>query len=319
MKPADDLEACGDMERVAAEMPCRALVIETTTATGAPAFEAWISAHGRRTVNGREQLSCEQVTLRVAPEGLPRLPSALLGLLLPDLPVVLVVPDPHDLESQVVERMRRSIDRCFVDSTHGAPATDGHLTRLAAWGQERPGLEIEDLAWMRLEPWRERIAEFFDAPPFDAALSQLGALHVRHDAGARPAALLLVGWLASRLQWQARRSSPAGEMTFAAPGPVTVELSDAGDAIGARPDLRQVELVAQDGTRFVVEATGTAAATLESRILAHAACPLPQRQVRAPLSDEALLLRLLVRGRSRAYGAALTAAARLVALRSAPA
>jgi hypothetical protein len=109
-------------------------------------------------------------------------------------------------------------------------------------------------------------------------------------------------------------------MTFdAVQGPVTVRLESGPDPEGTRPDLRQIELKGPGKMCFVVAAGPGSTPTLESRIETEAACPLPQRLVREPATDEALLLRLLVRGRSRSFATALDCAARLVALGATPA
>jgi Glucose-6-phosphate dehydrogenase subunit len=60
---------------------------------------------------------------------------------------------------------------------------------------------VVDLAWLRTTPWRERLAASFDPPERLAVLDRLGALSVRHRPGSTASALLLAGWLASRLQW----------------------------------------------------------------------------------------------------------------------
>ncbi len=62
---------------------------------------------------------------------------------------------------------------------------------------------VVDLAWLRGTPWRERIATAFDPPWGRAELRVLDRVVVRHHPDSTMAALLLVGWLASRLRWTA--------------------------------------------------------------------------------------------------------------------
>jgi glucose-6-phosphate dehydrogenase assembly protein OpcA len=59
-----------------------------------------------------------------------------------------------------------------------------------------------DLAWLRTTPWRERLAASFDTLERRAALRRIGSLAIRHHDSSRASALLLTGWLASRLQWR---------------------------------------------------------------------------------------------------------------------
>jgi glucose-6-phosphate dehydrogenase assembly protein OpcA len=64
---------------------------------------------------------------------------------------------------------------------------------------------VVDLAWLRSTPWRERIAATFDPAPLRPDLRTISSVTVRHHPDSATAALLLVGWLASRLEW---RTSP---------------------------------------------------------------------------------------------------------------
>jgi glucose-6-phosphate dehydrogenase assembly protein OpcA len=61
---------------------------------------------------------------------------------------------------------------------------------------------VVDLAWLRSTPWRERVAAMFDPPFMRTELPRLSAVTVRHHAASTAAASLLVGWLASRLEWE---------------------------------------------------------------------------------------------------------------------
>ncbi|WP_027006428.1 glucose-6-phosphate dehydrogenase assembly protein OpcA [Conexibacter woesei] len=60
---------------------------------------------------------------------------------------------------------------------------------------------VVDLAWLRSTPWRERIAATFDPPTVRPELRTISAITIRHHPDSAVAALLLVGWLASRLGW----------------------------------------------------------------------------------------------------------------------
>jgi hypothetical protein len=68
---------------------------------------------------------------------------------------------------------------------------------------------VVDLAWLRTTPWRERLAASFDTPERRRALHGLAGVSVRHQPTSMASAALLVGWLASRLQWNG--NSPAIE------------------------------------------------------------------------------------------------------------
>jgi glucose-6-phosphate dehydrogenase assembly protein OpcA len=69
---------------------------------------------------------------------------------------------------------------------------------------------VVDLAWLRTTPWRERLASSFDPADRLAALGQLSAVRIRHRPGSTASALLLIGWLSSRLGWTPASLSSSG-------------------------------------------------------------------------------------------------------------
>lgn len=73
---------------------------------------------------------------------------------------------------------------------------------LARTGELAAGRYVVDLSWLRSTPWRERIAATFDPAVVRPDLRLISRVVVRHHAESAVAALLLVGWMASRLGWQ---------------------------------------------------------------------------------------------------------------------
>lgn len=61
---------------------------------------------------------------------------------------------------------------------------------------------VVDLAWLRSTPWRERIAAAFDPQPMRRELAQITEVEIAHHPDSTIAAMLLVGWLATRLRWR---------------------------------------------------------------------------------------------------------------------
>lgn len=70
---------------------------------------------------------------------------------------------------------------------------------------------VVDLAWLRSTPWRERVAAAFDSPSMRAELHAIDTISVRHHPDSTVAAMLLVGWLASRLDWEVSPLRSGGE------------------------------------------------------------------------------------------------------------
>src|SRR5437868_1734656 len=98
-------------------------------------------------------------------------------------------------------------DRVGIDSTcFDHPYQD--LSRLAQIIRERPQLmSVSDLNWGRLTAWRTLIASFWDIPDYKSHLDKIDRITIEYDPPdiapdeIAPTALLILGWLASRLGW----------------------------------------------------------------------------------------------------------------------
>jgi glucose-6-phosphate dehydrogenase assembly protein OpcA len=94
--------------------------------------------------------------------------------------------------------------------------------RIAREGTSR----THDLAWARLNPWRETLAALFDEPRLAASLQTLEELDLAHGSGPEEGpsapALLLAGWMAARLHWAPERKEGQALRLEGARGPVRV-------------------------------------------------------------------------------------------------
>lgn len=88
----------------------------------------------------------------------------------------------------------------LVDSS-GTLRDETGIRRLVAFHQEHREVVLRDLAWMRLGPWRDMIAAFFDDPSLRPELFSIRRLYIA--SGSASEAFYLGGWLASRLGWRA--------------------------------------------------------------------------------------------------------------------
>ena len=70
--------------------------------------------------------------------------------------------------------------------------------------------EVVDLAWLRCTPWRERLAAAYDPAVRRPELHALSKLSVRYREDSLVSALLLVGWMSSRLGWRPERLTRHG-------------------------------------------------------------------------------------------------------------
>lgn len=90
------------------------------------------------------------------------------------------------------------VDSLVVDSS-GTRNDGSTVVELARFLESRPTVALRDLAWMRLRPWQDLIARFFDDPALMEELYSVTALRI--ISGSDAEALYLGGWLASRLGW----------------------------------------------------------------------------------------------------------------------
>jgi glucose-6-phosphate dehydrogenase assembly protein OpcA len=147
----------------------------------------------------------ESVEIDMGPEHLTRLDTIVDPVLVSELPTVVWAPHGHD---DAVHALSGMIDVMLLDSDDvGDPA--------AAIDRAADALRssyVVDLAWLRTTPWRERLAASFDPPDRLPYLQRLGGLTVRHRETSTASALLLAGWLASRLHWEPAQLEPVGRV-----------------------------------------------------------------------------------------------------------
>jgi glucose-6-phosphate dehydrogenase assembly protein OpcA len=146
----------------------------------------------------------EQVEIDMGPGELAGLETIVDPIVMSELPAVLWAPHGHH---EAVAALRGMIDVMLLD-TDDAPEADGGLGRAE---DELSSSYVVDLAWLRTTPWRERLAASFDRPGRRAVLTSLDGLTVRHQQDSTASALLLAGWLSSRLQWDIRPLQPVDD------------------------------------------------------------------------------------------------------------
>ncbi len=185
--------------------PNRAIMITAVPDAQEPMLDAWVQSHCRMPGSGRPQVCCEQITIAARGTAVPYVPGTILPLLVPDVPVMLWWPRGEPFDHPLFARLSAFSDRVIVDSATFAKPEAG-LARLDALNSGDRA--ISDLVWARLTPWREMVAQFFDAPAMLPHLNEITSVTVDYEAQPgkvtdRTQALFLIGWLGSRLGWQA--------------------------------------------------------------------------------------------------------------------
>jgi hypothetical protein len=144
---------------------------------------------------GELSLLRETVIVEIGDRHLDDLYTIADPLVVSDLPTLLWSPHGHH---EIVEELLDLTQAVLLDSV--AEPDGREAVARACEISERA--YVVDLAWVRSIPWRERIATTFDPPHMRGELHEITSLTISHHPESAIAAMLLVGWLASRLGWQ---------------------------------------------------------------------------------------------------------------------
>src|ERR1700758_4435300 len=142
--------------------------------------------------NGTLGVIHENVEIDLGPQHLLALQTIVDPILIGEIPTVVWSPHGHP---EAVDALLPLMDVMLLDSDD----TDDPPEAFARAEHLRKHAYVVDLAWLRTTPWRERLAATFDLPERHAALQGIGEGDVWHQGSSTASALLLAGWLASRL------------------------------------------------------------------------------------------------------------------------
>lgn len=137
----------------------------------------------------------ETVVVDVGPQHLEHLDTIVDPLVVTDLATVVWSPHGHDEALSSLLRLSQVVLLDSIDEPEPARAI-GRARQMAQ------SVYVVDLAWLRSTPWRERIAATFDPAALRPDLHRISSVTVRHHDDSTVAALLLLGWLGSRLGWR---------------------------------------------------------------------------------------------------------------------
>jgi glucose-6-phosphate dehydrogenase assembly protein OpcA len=137
----------------------------------------------------------ETVVVEIGEKHLDDLLTIADPLVVSDLPTLLWSPHGH---ADAVDALMALAQAVLVDSVD-EPVWHEAIDRACALSSQA---YVVDLAWLRTTPWRERMAATFDPPARRSELGAITKIALRHHPASTVAAMLFVGWLASRLQWK---------------------------------------------------------------------------------------------------------------------
>lgn len=216
--------AAQSISELALRHPCRAIIVLADRAGREAAVQRIDMQCHLPIADGARQVSYEQILVRAQGNVADRLSSAVIPLLVPDLPVFLWWTGTPPTSGRTFGDLVGLADRLIVDSSDAA-RPEVMLPSLARLCAQAHGLfGLTDLNWTRLTPWRETATSFFDVPSWRDFLDGITGVRVGFavDMDGRDIhpsqALLFVGWLASRLGWRPLEMlapSEAGGLLFA--------------------------------------------------------------------------------------------------------
>ncbi|MFN2597696.1 MAG: glucose-6-phosphate dehydrogenase assembly protein OpcA [Pyrinomonadaceae bacterium] len=311
------------LEEIAEHTPSRVVILHADRESEFR-LDAHVSSRCRESEKGRRQVCCEQVTLEAGGAALASLASAVEPLLLSDVPTFLWWKDIPHYEDKLFARLVEMSDRVLIDSAaFDHPHAD--LTRVARLINERADVtRLSDLNWGRLTAWRSLVAGFWDVPEYRAHLDALDSVRLEFSPPALAPeefacqALLVAGWLASRLGWKVSGGKPArsGDTLRVAldAGGRAIELELRAAGVSHEGNLRRVTLRDAKGAAEFYAVADESGARLETcarigaarrvgRVLAYEAKTEGQR-----LSRELSIL-----ARDEVYEQAVASAAALIA------
>lgn len=301
-----------ELPAIVRQHPARILLLATVD-NQRDDLEAFVSAQCYLGSGGR-QVCSEHVMVQARAAAMTRLPSIVRPLLIGDLPTTLWWAAGGSLAGDdLFEELIPLANQLVYDS--------------AAWGDAlprvAPSLErafallhhfvVADLAWHRLQPWLHLISETLDPGALPGALESISEISIEHGARGLPPALLLAGWLASRLGWH----PTSGDTPPTSPLTWTLQSAHGGvnAAVHHLPNgeegIRTVTIrYARGGRvarlRFAHRAAGFWQATADG-------IEMPERRYTAPVPDRAALVaqQLSELGRNTLFQETLTMARQL--------
>ena len=179
-------------------------------------------------VRSGSSVALERIVLEASGKAVRHLESAMLGLLVPELPVVFVWGGRP--EGSLFDHVLENGDRVLIDS--GTRPLDA-LVQIAR--RVEAGAPIGDIAWARIFPWQATAADMLDLPNLREHRGRIQAVRVTTAGAPGAEAALLAGWFQSRVK-KAKVSLVEGPMpTAEQAAPPETKVAAAAHAPPLRP------------------------------------------------------------------------------------
>lgn len=175
-----------------------------------PYFDVRVELREQRRSDGKPGLRFEAITITANQHDLGEMSSLVSPLFVAELPDFLWWPGGNFAQNDLFGDLLEIVDRVIVDSAqigHNASGVSA-MKDLLHDDDEDAGPLLGDFSWLRLAPWRQLIAQFFDPPDVQRSLATIEQMTISYadtqadGSSGFASALLTVGWLASRLGWE---------------------------------------------------------------------------------------------------------------------
>jgi len=182
------------------EHPSRGVVV-TVCPDAEHGLEARVLAQCWKPFGKAQQICCEQIEITSKPDEWPNVAWTLTGLTAADLPVIFWCRHKAALSPSATEDERAGLQaivnlasKVVFDSQD---LEAGEAVKLIS-GWQAQGTVVGDLAWTRLTPWREPIANIFDNPARPNPFSNFDSVEIAYtDDKPSASALYAAGWLSA--------------------------------------------------------------------------------------------------------------------------
>ena len=193
-----DAQAVGEtIANLVHQHPSRVIVMRIT-ADQAPHLDARVFAQCWMPFGRRQQICCEQIEITASEPRVADLPNLVLGLMAPDLPVVLWSRGERLCRDASFQQLFPLTNKIIVDSaSFSDPDVALKFIRRVISG----GSNVADLAWTRLTHLREIIAQIFERENALAHLHSLQRVAISYEGRTPVDATTMPTWLHYLMAW----------------------------------------------------------------------------------------------------------------------
>jgi glucose-6-phosphate dehydrogenase assembly protein OpcA len=195
-------EVAGEIDPIVQQHPSRVLILVSEDSGGGREVDAFVSATCYAGEGGR-RVCAESVTIYAGAAPERRLPATARPLVIGDLPTALwwTSAQPAVLAGDLFRELASMSQQLILDSGRGPTRSSG-LPRWRVVVEPAGESELSDLAWTRTHPWRSALGQSLAPQSVPGALGSIRRVDIEYGSSGTSGALLVAGWIASRLGWE---------------------------------------------------------------------------------------------------------------------